>query len=316
MKSWVIGGRGLLGSSVRDELLKSDVVWNQNMQIGWAKNNADSELESQKASIIAAVNEFASIVKDSNWAIYWCAGIGVVSSPSEILRIEEIAMINLLDALMESNPLVLARGRIFYASSAGGVYADSVNPPFNEETSTNPVSPYGFHKIYMESLLTSFGVESGTAIIRGRVANLYGVGQNSSKQQGLITTLVRRAMLNQTLNIYVPLQTTRNYIYTTDAARQIVSLTECSEKENEVVIVGSSNNWSISSILKMTQEVTKKKLKISLSSNAMTKHQPIDLRLESLVSKTEISNREVPFTIAVNYIKHGIMSQIREGSAR
>ena len=66
MKSWVIGGRGLLGSSVRDELLKSDVVWNQNMQIGWAKNNADSELESQKDSIIAAVNEFASIVKDSN----------------------------------------------------------------------------------------------------------------------------------------------------------------------------------------------------------------------------------------------------------
>ena len=80
--------------------------------------------------------------------------------------------------------------------------------------------------------------------------------------------------------------------------------------------MGSSNNWSISSILKMTQEVTKKKLKISLSSNAMTKHQPIDLRLESLVSKTAISNREVPFAIAVNYIKHGIMSQIREGSAR
>jgi len=123
VKSWVIGGRGLLGSSVRDELLKSNVVWNQNMQIGWAKNNADQELEFQKASIFAAVNEFASIVKDSNWAIYWCAGIGVVSSPSEILKIEEIAMMNFLDALKRSNHLDLARGRIFYASSAGGVYA-------------------------------------------------------------------------------------------------------------------------------------------------------------------------------------------------
>ena len=53
----------------------------------------------------------------------------------------------------------------------------------------------------------------------GRFSNLYGPGQNLGKLQGLISRLALSAVTRQPINIFVPLDTIRDYVYVDDAAQ-------------------------------------------------------------------------------------------------
>ena len=55
----------------------------------------------------------------------------------------------------------------------------------------------------------------------GRIANLYGPGQNMAKAQGLISQICRAHLSGQPLSIYVSLDTLRDYLFAPDAAALI-----------------------------------------------------------------------------------------------
>ena len=54
----------------------------------------------------------------------------------------------------------------------------------------------------------------------------YGSGQNVQKQQGLVSAACLSLLKKRPLEIFVPLDTIRNYLYVEDAARVIVGFTE------------------------------------------------------------------------------------------
>ena len=112
---------------------------------------------------------------------------------------------------------------LFLASSAGGVYAGSTGAPFTEHTPPAPISPYGLAKLRSEEVATAFAVRTGTALLVGRLANLYGPGQDLDKPQGLISQLCRAQLTRQPLSVYVSLDTRRDYLFVDDAAAMAVS---------------------------------------------------------------------------------------------
>jgi UDP-glucose 4-epimerase len=68
-----------------------------------------------------------------------------------------------------------AATRLVVASSAA-VYGAGYGDLIGEEAERNPVSPYGHHKLMMESLCRSYGANYGVSSIIARLFSVYGTG--------------------------------------------------------------------------------------------------------------------------------------------
>jgi UDP-glucose 4-epimerase len=173
-----------------------------------------------------AVATFAKAVRHQgdHWALLWCAGIGVPSSSIVALDPEWSAWIQLLDLIARHviGPSPELPGSIFLASSAGAVYAGSPYPLVTETTPPRPLTEYGAHKLRMEEALRLWADWfPNVSFFIGRISSLYGPGQDLRKAQGVISHMSRCLIYHRPLNIYVPLDTQRNYLFVDDCAHQV-----------------------------------------------------------------------------------------------
>src|SRR5262245_2989842 len=177
---WVIGGRGLLGSHVRRALLHH--IPNVRLWESTPSRLTWTDAKKLMTDFDAAVAAFADAVHRNAdaWSVVWCAGKGVVTSPTGVLEPEWLAwkrLLNLLgDCFSGSNGEV--SGSVFLASSAGTVYGRKVDHYVTEHTPTQPASNYGVHKLRMEDSLRDWSdAFPGHSCLIGRISSLYGPGQ-------------------------------------------------------------------------------------------------------------------------------------------
>ena len=295
MKVWVIGRGGLLGNSVEKQCRYSDIyaptekfVWSDSaqLQIQFAEN----------------CRQFSQIVSDSQWAIFWCAGKGTLSSTTEHMSEETRNFQEFLKSVEQNFALkLLQNGLIFHASSAGGVYAGSENQPFTEHTTPKPTTAYGVAKLNQEDLLREFSDRFGVRVVVGRISNLYGANQDFSKNQGLISTICYSILRRRPINLFVPLETSRNYVYVADASRIIVDavkivLADTGPTHKFIKLVVADENLTVGNILSIAKTVFRVRPLITASSNAKANKQPRSINFKSvalldadLFCKTRIS---------------------------
>ena len=137
--------------------------------------------------------------------IAWCAGAGVVGT-SQDKHDAEVAVVEGFLSRWQPAPGAVPEA-VFLASSAGGVYAGAESPPFTEKTQPRPLSPYGHAKLRVEEIFTAFAARTGAPLLVGRLANVYGPGQNIAKQQGLISLLCDALVRREEMSIYVSMDT-------------------------------------------------------------------------------------------------------------
>ena len=138
MITWVIGSGGLLGSAVarrtKDRFDAGTVQW------------GDEQAAADR--LRAAARKFCEIAGDDEWGLVWAAGAATTSTRAEQTGAEMRIFEGLLEGIRSALPN--GRGSVFITSSAGGVYAGSQNPPFDEYTATSPLSAYGELKVQQE----------------------------------------------------------------------------------------------------------------------------------------------------------------------
>ena len=205
--AWVIGSGGLLGSSVVRAMAPSTEVWQPPQAIRWGENGGRDDL-------VVNASAFCIAAAGRPWAVLWCAGVGTQGAGVEVLEAE----LGALGALLKSLGPAKFPGVFFLASSAGGVYAGSTAPPFDEETVPRALSPYGEAKLRAEDLVREWSQRTGASAVIGRIANLYGPGQNLAKGQGLISQVCRQSLEHRPLALYVSLDTIRDYLFAPDCA--------------------------------------------------------------------------------------------------
>jgi UDP-glucose 4-epimerase len=205
-----------------------------------------------------------------------------------------------LDLLLNTLSEVLgphrsAAGALFLASSGGGVYAGSPHPPFREDSPVQPLAPYGENKLKQESFVREWSNRTGVPVLIGRISNLYGPGQNISKNQGLITTVCRRVLARQPLVLYVPLDTIRDYCYVGDASRLVADglarlRREATENPTRrgrscvvVKVIASQQPATIGTVLAHVRWVTKRPVSVMIATSANAGRQAPDLRMISTV---------------------------------
>jgi len=181
--------------------------------------------------------------------------------------------ISLLECMVSNNVKVM----VF--SSSAAVYAQSAEPPITENTRTEPMSPYGRTKLYIEEMLRDVSrADKSWKVVILRYFNPVGahpsglIGEQSTGvPSNLLPTITRVAagdqeMLNVFGNDYDTRDGTaiRDYIHVMDLARghvqAIQKLEALSEGRVLTVNLGTGKGYSVLEILKTFETVCGRKV--------------------------------------------------------
>lgn len=268
---WVIG-HGLLGRAVV-RALTDHQLWH--WPVRWYADDLDAQLDNATAS-------FHDAIQDETWSVIWCAGAGVIGTSPATLERETASLARVLDGLRSAPP-----GRLFLASSAGGVHGGSSELPITEATDSAPLADYGRNKLRQEALVAEWCASTGHRAVIGRIANLYGPDQSLAKQQGLISQICLSTLLRRPLSIYVPLDTIRDYVYADDCGRRVVAMLDRLGSEmpgtSVVKIIASGRSISIAGVLAETGRVLRRRPLVGIASSPNRRLQGSTLVFESRV---------------------------------
>jgi len=286
---WVIGRGGLLGQSLEAAVAETvdptgsrAPLWRPNEPISWSAPSAGAQ------DLRHQVAEFLRAAGDRPWSVAWCAGAGVTGTSAHALQLELGALRETLDGLAAAPGE--GDGAFFFASSAGGVYAGVGAPPYDESSPVRALAAYGQAKLDGEALVNAWSQQTGTPSLIGRIANLYGPGQNLTKAQGLISQICRTHLTGQPLSIYVSQDTLRDYLFVPDCAGLIVEglarlRREPSASHPSAItkILASQRAITIGAVLGEMRRIFKRPPRIVLGASAVSTMQARDLSLRSRV---------------------------------
>lgn len=269
----VVGAGGLLGSAVSAAAGHRSLV----AHVAWGTDRASRDLQDAADRV---VDRAAGLCTE--WQVCWCAGAGVSGTTAEQVRIEVDTFAVFLDAL--ASHATSGRGTVFMASSAGGIYAGADNPPYDEYDIPSPISPYGYAKLEAEERLRAFGREAGHRVVIGRIANLYGAGQNLVKPQGLISQLCKAQLSGVPLPIYVPMDTVRDYVYVDDCAAMVMELLRLVRRDDlpeTLKVLASGHAVTVGALLAECRRVFHRRPLVVPAVSPLSRYQATDLRLRS-----------------------------------
>lgn len=134
---------------------------------------------------------------------------------------------------------VAAKGRkLLLVSSGGTVYGEGVTLPIPEDHPTFPISPYGVTKLTLEKYAHLYSVTHGLDVVCVRPANAYGEGQPPFSGQGFVATAMAATMRGESVRIFGPHGSVRDYIHAADLAEGLVCALERG-KSGEIYNLGS-----------------------------------------------------------------------------
>ncbi len=281
--AWVLGSGGLLGAALNRTLRrKGTELISPAERFRWANaTQFASQLE-------AAVQAFAASVRSAErWEIYWAAGVSTMGSSERDLALETRSLALLLRLVESESRLVATPGSVAFASSAGAIYAGSPDYLINENTTPAPTTSYGREKLTQEDLMRSFAdANRGRAVLLARLSTLYGPGQSFGKQQGLIAHIARCILRNRPIQIYVPLDTIRDYITADDAADAMVAALRVTRAEPGVLtkIIASEQPTTIAEIISIFKRIARRAPRIITSASKLTGIYPRRVQFLSLVA--------------------------------
>jgi len=290
--SWVVGRGGLLGRHVELSLVAANAgteIWRPRNPVPW------HDLQETATSLdLEAMRFFDRAVRSRQpWRLLWCAGTSGVVTTRDALSLETLVLSRLLDTVtrrVSDDPVLAAAGTLFFASSAGGVYAGAA-PPFDEFSPERPLAPYGREKLLQEGLVTRLAAVCGVDVLIGRFSNLYGPGQNLAKPQGLVAHVGRAALSREPVSIWVPLDTIRDYLFAADAGRMVVAAIERREDARRrgeraaatTKIFASEVETTVASVLGTWRQALRRPLRVALGFSATGSLQPRILSFRSRV---------------------------------
>lgn len=151
-----------------------------------------------------------------------------------------------------------ARSRIVFLSSGGAIYGDTSEA--GEDDRPSPQSPYGRHKLEAERLVESSGL--GYAI--ARLANVYGPGQRSDLEGGVVAIFATSLSEGRPVTIHGDGSQVRDFIHVADVARALELLGD-SEREG-TWNVGTGQATSVRDLLAHLEDAIRPASKVRVTS--------------------------------------------------
>jgi len=257
MKVLVLGGNGFIGSHVVDQLLAGGHkvrVFDRSperyraplKQVEYRLGRFDDTF--QVAEALQGVDAVCHLISTT------------VPGTSNLDPVADVQnnLVNTLHLLEQMRKKSLHR--ILYLSSGGTVYGNPESSPVCEDQPLKPISSYGVVKVAIENYLYMYQQLYGLQPVILRPSNPYGPRQGHAGVQGLIGTLLARALSGETLEIWGDGSIVRDYMHVGDLARLCASALE--SNSCGVFNAGSGEGYSINQIISMIRDLTGGKLDV------------------------------------------------------
>lgn len=178
-----------------------------------------------------------------------------LSDPLHDLSSNLIPFVQLLELLKKTDK------KIVYCSSGGGVYGKPMENPIKESHLRHPSTSYGLVKSFMEDYILYYNRNFEVSYLIVRPANIYGPKIRSIGEQGIISTLLYKAIKEEQTIIWSNPENIRDYLFIEDFANGLLCLIE--NQAEGIFNMGSGKGVSLKEIIEVVQSLLVKPLNIS-----------------------------------------------------
>lgn len=265
-KILVIGGAGLIGSHVVDELIKEDVdeiVIYDNYTRG-SEDNIEKAIKDHRVKIfklggdILHTDILDKAVEGKDY-VFHLAALWLLHChdyPRSAYRVNIEGTFNVLEACVKHQVK-----KLIYSSSAS-VYGDALQLPMTEDHPFNNKTFYGATKIAGEQMCRSFYHRYGLDYAALRYMNVYGARQDyKGTYIAVIMKILDRLYQGFPPTVYGDGSQAYDFIYVSDVARANVCAMK-SEATNSFYNVGSGIQTTIKELAELLLNVTGSNQKI------------------------------------------------------
>lgn len=148
--------------------------------------------------------------------------------------------VNLCFFVLETLRKILPECRFLLLSSAA-VYGNPASLPVRESAPSDPISPYGYHKMMCEALLKEYFDIYGIRTSAVRIFSAYGPGL---KKQ-ILWDIYHKAIKNKVVDLFGTGEETRDFIFVQDVAYSIQLILEQSTFNADLYNVANGHEVSI-----------------------------------------------------------------------
>ncbi|MHB1947718.1 MAG: NAD-dependent epimerase/dehydratase family protein [Gammaproteobacteria bacterium] len=237
----ITGAGGFVGRNLWQNLAKQ-----HDSVIACLKSIPHEPLPTGKIVQLNLPNEqFETLLKDEqpDFLVHCAGGASVAQSvlhPDKDFHDNVLVTEHMLQSVLKSSP----KTKIVFISSAA-VYGNPVTKPIDETTPTNPISPYGFHKLMCELLCEKYHRLYHLSVSILRVFSVY--GPHLKKQ--LLWDVYQKSCTQDVISLYGTGEETRDFIYIDDLANIITKVFQHSEFNSNIYNVGTGQESTVKQIV-------------------------------------------------------------------
>jgi dTDP-glucose 4,6-dehydratase/UDP-glucose 4-epimerase len=239
MKILIIGSRGFIGSHCVDYFQSKGLeVWQADVNESIGENFYKISRHNSDYSILFKEQQFDVCINASG-----SAHVGFsFENPSKDFELNVVNVQKILVAIRDYNPDCK-----FINFSSAAVYGNPKILPITENTPCKPLSPYGFHKLQSELLLTEYHKFFGLKTCSLRVFSAY--GPRLKKQ--LFWDLYQKSHQSNVISLFGTGNETRDFIYIDDLLQIIDLVIQHSTFQGSIYNVASNTETTIAEAAKI-----------------------------------------------------------------
>ena len=137
---------------------------------------------------------------------------------------------------------------IFLSSAA--VYGEPMSLPITENCFTNPISPYGFHKLQCEEICSEFTKIYGIATASLRIFSAYGPGL----RRQVLWDICHKSIVNNNLELQGTGNESRDFIHAVDIANAVQIIANKAPMKGECYNLANGEETTISELANLIIE--------------------------------------------------------------
>lgn len=168
------------------------------------------------------------------------------------LQSDVLIPLKLFQKYLKTNP----NGRIIFLSTSGDLHSSEYNTIVDENSTPNPKSIYGTHKLLLENYIKLLHKTNNFTSIIFRVTNVYGGEPSKFRINGIIDKLI----LSDVITITSHIEETVNFIHMDDLINLLLKAIYADMIGYNLFLVGSINSISIGQLIKKIKNYVSPKI--------------------------------------------------------
>lgn len=251
----VLGGNGFIGHHLVQGLVKTDKVRVVDYRVDNIKDKYENVECIEADFTTCSFDEILQGVTKVFHLISTTISNDNMNNAERELTDNVIPTIRLLEAMSRNQVKELV-----FISSGGTVYGEYDNKA-KEEDALNPINTYGLQKVIIEGYLKLYQRYNQIRSIVVRLSNPYGLGQGTTKKQGVIPIFINKIIHDEVIEIWGDGNVQRDYVYIDDVISALLLINEYQGSET-VFNVGAGKAYSLNDIVKLIENALNKKANV------------------------------------------------------